>query len=426
MCSDAFIVHLKGDSMFATPAAILGVWFRGLLAIAILVGGSWLLWKWYDEVSRPKQVIAVDEDRDGEEEGRIAHNEGLADWRPGLDRETALLAGGLMLITWGLAGRLLSPRLFRRRDSNGTPEMRGGHTESLNSHDGTKLHVEVHGDEARPTLILLHGWGLDHTVWSYLKRDVAGPMRLVVWDLPGIGHSARAANGDYSLERMAGDLRRIVDRYATDKPVVLVGHSIGGMIILTFCRLFPELLGDRVSKLALIHTTYTNPLKTMPLAKLLCALQKPVIEPLLYLQIALFPLVWLMNWLSYINGSSHISTARSDFAGTESRNKLDFLAGFSPKHAPDVLARGGLAMLHYDATAVLPSIRIPVLVISGDRDPVTLPSASEFIESVVQKPARHELAPAKHCGMIEHEATFAQKLKEFCEARANRVEQQAG
>ncbi|MBM0744144.1 hypothetical protein JOY44_21430 [Phormidium sp. CLA17] len=76
---------------------------------------------------------------------------------------------------------------------------------------------------------------------------------------------------------------------------------MGGMILLTFCRLFPESLGDRVAGLVLVDTTYTNPIKTAILSQILTPLQKPLIEPLLYVTIALAPISWLMSGLSYTN-----------------------------------------------------------------------------------------------------------------------------
>jgi pimeloyl-ACP methyl ester carboxylesterase len=63
--------------------------------------------------------------------------------------------------------------------------------------------------------------------------------------MPGLGKSQGPRNHDYRLEKMAADLEAVVAR--VDRPVVLVGHSIGGMISLTFCRLFPSIWGARSS-----------------------------------------------------------------------------------------------------------------------------------------------------------------------------------
>jgi pimeloyl-ACP methyl ester carboxylesterase len=236
---------------------------------------------------------------------------------------------------------------------------------------------------------------------------------LVVWDLPGLGLSTLSKNRVFTLEEMARDLSAVIDQ-AGPGPVVLAGHSIGGMTILTFCRLFPHFLGTKVSKLILIHTTYVNPLQTMSMSGLYLALQKPLIEPLLYLQIWLSPLVWLMNLLSYWNGSVHSSAARSGFAGTEPRSQLDFIARFYPLDSPSVVARGGLAMLSYDATATLPTIKIPVLVIGGEQDPVTSIQASQRIATDISTARLSTLNPAKHYGLIEHHTEFARQTRHFC------------
>ena len=82
------------------------------------------------------------------------------------------------------------------------------------------------------------------------------------------------------------------------------------MIILTFCKIFPESLSKRVAGLVLAHTSYTNPVRTTKRAGLYTAIEVPVLIPLLHLTIAIWPLVWVMNWLSYLNGSAHRSTAK--------------------------------------------------------------------------------------------------------------------
>lgn len=201
-----------------------------------------------------------------------------------------------------------------------------------------------------------------------------------------------------------------------DQPVILVGYSIGAMITLTFCRLFPEALGTRVAGLALVHTTYTNPVRTTTLAVLNTALERPVIVPLLHLMIWLSPLVRVMNWSSYLNGSSHLSTKLSGFAGTETWQQIDFASRYGLYISPAVLARGMFGMLRYDATATLKTIRVPTLVVVANRDPVCKPEASERIRQDVPTAELRPLAPAKHMGFMEHNQEFATLLADFAEA----------
>jgi hypothetical protein len=85
----------------------------------------------------------------------------------------------------------------------------------------------------------------------------------------------------------------------------------------------------------------------------------------MYLTIALSPLVWLMNWLSYLNGSAHLSTKQSSFGGTETWEQIDFFTRFQPEASPAVMARGMLGMMRYDATQTLARISVPTLVVAG-------------------------------------------------------------
>ena len=255
-----------------------------------------------------------------------------------------------------------------------------GEVHTIRRPDGSELRVECYGPPDAPPIVWTHGWGANSTEWFYQKRYLADRFRLIVWDEPGLGLSKKPDNNDYRLENLAADLEAVL-AFAGGRPAVLVGHSIGGMITLTFCKEFPERLGTRVAGLVLVHTTYTNPVRTTQMAGLYTAIEKPVLIPLMYLTIALWPLVWLMNWMSYFNGSAHRSTHKSSFSGNETRGQLDFAARFMPHGRPDVLARGMLGMIAYDATEVLPGIKVPTLVVVGDKDTTTTPEAGEFIVS---------------------------------------------
>jgi pimeloyl-ACP methyl ester carboxylesterase len=185
------------------------------------------------------------------------------------------------------------------------------------------------------------------------------------------------------------------------------------MITLTFCRLFPSALGSRVTGLVLTHTTPTNPVRTTSGAAFFTAIEKPVLVPLMYLTIALSPLVWLMNWLSYFNGSAHQANKHSSFGGTETWEQIDFFTRFQPEASPAVMARGMLGMMRYDAIQTLGRISVPTLVVAGNLDSVTKPEASERILSGVSSTRLITLAPAKHLGLIEHHARYAEVVREF-------------
>ena len=161
---------------------------------------------------------------------------------------------------------------------------RTGEVHRITRPDGSELRVECYGPADAPPIVMTHGWGCDSTEWFYPKKHLAGRFRLILWDEPGLGLSKKPDNNDYRLEKLAADLEAVL-AFAGDRPAVLVGHSIGGMITLTFCKLFPESLGRRVAGLVLAHTSYTNPVRTTKMAALYTAIEKPVIIPLLHLTI---------------------------------------------------------------------------------------------------------------------------------------------
>jgi pimeloyl-ACP methyl ester carboxylesterase len=387
------------------PTSIIRIWFLGLFSWILLGFGIYLSHKWY------QQAWSYD----------FNLQRSYFDPHIGYNRHTLLLFVAACLIFLVLAGGLLVRAIIslltkaknaKRVDQLPKNSREGATISQLGRPDGSQLRVECYGREGAPPIILTHGWGANSTEWDYLKKELANEFRLIVWDLPGLGRSTRPTNRDYSMENLSRHLEAVL-ALAGDQPAILLGHSIGGMITLTFCRLFPKALGDRVRAIALVQTTYTNPVRTASMAGLFTTLERPVIVPLLHLTIWLSPLIWLSNMMSYLNGSALLSTRSSGFAGTETWEELDFVARFQLQASPAVMARGMLGMLRYDATSVLKDINVPALVLAGDRDPVCKPEASRRMHRDIPGAQLTQLVPAKHMGLIEHHARFAEIVKTF-------------
>ena len=414
------------------PFSILGTWFRGLLSIVIVVAGSYLLIRWYNESQtvapvRIGEIVETpvrDTDVHGDEELAAIPVRAVFRFEPGMNRQTAYLATAIALLSLAVAGgwirRFASMALGGPKPAVGAAaaepfDNRSGEVHEVRRPDGTVLRVECYGPVDAPPIVMTHGWGCDSTEWFYAKKHLADRFRLILWDEPGLGLSKKPDNNDYRLEKLAADLGAVLE-FVGDQPAVLVGHSIGGMIVLTFCKAFSPSLSQRVAGIVLAHTTYTNPVRTTKRAAFYTAIETPVLIPLLHLTIALWPLVWVMNWLSYLNGSAHRSTHKESFAGTETRGQLDFFARFMPRGRPDVLARGMLGMIDYDATATLKTIPVPTLVIVGDQDSTTLPEAGEYIKRHVPRAELETLSPAKHLGLIEQHGAFDKLVAEFADS----------
>jgi pimeloyl-ACP methyl ester carboxylesterase len=420
------------------PFSVLRTWGLGLVGWITLGVGIYLIWEWTQQSetvvipasidSRPPRSPVGAADPASNDAADTASTP-VVRQPVSADRRWPYLAWGIGLIAFSWMGYLpILPFLGRwtGMSSDRRPAARPTIVQTIFRPDGCHLHVEIFGPEHGPTLVLTHGWSLNLTAWRYLLPLLTEKFRVITWDLPGLGRSTSPANKDFSLENMARDLEAVLAETTNgdgaNKSVILVGHSIGGLINQTFCRLFPEQLGTRIQGLVLLHTTYTNPLKTALLASLWRAIQTPVIVPLNYLNIWLAPLVWLSNLQSYCNGSLHIATRLSSFAGEQTLSQLNHGAWLAASAPPNVLARGNLAMLKFDEQKTLSVIDSPVLVIGARDDRMTKLAASNRLDDLLPHSHLAVLKPAGHLGFWEQPEQCAELITEF----AIRCEQPVG
>jgi pimeloyl-ACP methyl ester carboxylesterase len=122
--------------------------------------------------------------------------------------------------------------------------------------DGVRLHVELAGTpDAAVTLVFVHGYGLNRRSFRFQRRDLADAARLVFYDQRSHGASGRSPVEACTIDQLGADLRAVLDAVAGDGPVVLVGHSLGGMTVLALAEQAPELFGDRIVGVALLATS---------------------------------------------------------------------------------------------------------------------------------------------------------------------------
>jgi pimeloyl-ACP methyl ester carboxylesterase len=368
------------------PLLAIARFFASLLSLALLALAGYLLWSWYDGRLIADAAGALHRERDG--------------WR---------LWTGAGLLAWSFLGRSVTPLLLARRDTRRTRAERG-RGEIIDSPTGSSLYVETHGPAGAPRIIFTHGWGMDSNFWSYARQDLADRFRLVLWDLPGLGRSKAASRQAVSLDAFARDLAHLVETTGS-RPAVLVGHSIGGITIQTLFRDHPQLQG-RLAGVVLLNTTYTNPLKTMILGGLLTRLQRPLLEPAMKLTMALQPLAWLSKWQSYLSGSAHLAQ-RLGYGRFVTRSQLEHTTLLATRNAPAALARGDLAMFHWDAAGAMARARVPVLVVGGDKDIVTRLEASRVIAGETDMAQLQVVEGVNHMGPMERADVYDQLIGAF-------------
>ncbi|MDB5443713.1 MAG: alpha/beta hydrolase [Phenylobacterium sp.] len=367
------------------PLLSLTRFLAAIVSAALLAAAGYLLWTWYQGEWTPNAQGLLVQVREP--------------WR---------LWTGAGLLAWSFLGRLILPLVLAK--SGGRPSRaRRGQGQQLGGASGSLLNVERHGPAGAPILLFTHGWGMDLTFWDYAKQDLGNRFQLVLWDLPGLGRSKPPASGEISVANFATDLRGLLE--TLERPAVLVGHSIGGMTLQTLVRDHPDAM-DRVAGLVLLNTTYTNPLRTMILSRLLLALQKPLLEPMTHLTIWLQPLVWLSKWQSYLSGSVHAGM-RLGFGKFVTASQLEHAALLATRAPPAIEAKGDLAMFHWDATGALGRSRKPLLVIGGDRDIVTKLEASRAIAAEAGGAELRVVDGVNHMGPLERADLYNDAIAAF-------------
>ena len=280
---------------------------------------------------------------------------------------------------------------LREDDPLGTASRRADRTALVQADDGVLLAVEEIGPARAPlTIVFVHGYTLSMACWAFQRRALAadvtkangsGPRaRMVFYDQRGHGASGRGSAKNSTIEQLARDLATVVETRVPRGPVVLVGHSMGGMTIMALAALRPDLFGSRIVGTALLSTSSGN------LAELTFGLP----ELLTRVRAAFLPVAaWTMRrrpaiaertrWVAADLVSAitrSLSFASSDVDPTLTRYVDSMIAG-TPV---DVIAEFYPALAGMDETGSLEPLRgIPTLVLTGDKDKMIPKEHSELI-----------------------------------------------
>lgn len=281
-----------------------------------------------------------------------------------------------------------------------------GGTSSVVTSDGTVLHVDV--DEAPEnrgdlTIVFAHGYALSLDSWHYQREALRGQARLVFYDQRSHGRSSRAEFDTHHVDQLGTDLAEVIDAMAPTGPLMLVGHSMGGMTVMALADQRPELFRDRVYGVALIATTaggIANSELGMPagLGRAVHQLAPPIAAALASKGSIVERLRWqdtdlgLMLTRMYSFGSTATEQASRFVASMVSSTPIDVVAEFLP------------ALQEHDkreALAVLEDVEL--LVVVGESDRLTPRELSDEIverlpgaEYVIIPDSGHMVTLEKH------------------------------
>ncbi len=280
-----------------------------------------------------------------------------------------------------------------------------GEPMTVTADDGLPLHVEISGPPDAPvTIIFCHGYTLNSDVWYYQRAGLEHSARCVFWDQRSHGRSGRSDPDLVSIDQLGADLHEVLTATAPgDMPVVLVGHSMGGMTVMALADQHPELFGSKVIGAVLISTAAST------------------VDPATWLPAPLRPAV-RMAMPSMMTGASKGRMAEVVERSRQSASDIAFLGtrriGFGdPRVSPtvvdfleriiratpiDVIADFYVALVGHEKRHALRVLgNVPVLVLTGDRDRLVDPSLSDGIASDIRDAKLIRIHGAGHVVILE-------------------------
>jgi pimeloyl-ACP methyl ester carboxylesterase len=221
-------------------------------------------------------------------------------------------------------------------------------------------------------VVFSHGFTARLAEWQLQRAALRGRARLVLWDQRGHGRSGWADPRSATIDRTGRDLGAVLDATAPRGPVVLAGHSMGGMSIMALARQRPELFGTRVVGVFLLATSAGGLVESGLLGRLVTLVRRLGLLPL-YL--------WLLQvWAPLLERFRRRGTrigrwftrrylfGRRDADPAHVRAVQDLL-----EETPyPVTAAFYATFLDHDETAALDVLaRVPVSVVVGSDDRLT-------------------------------------------------------
>ncbi|MFV0460377.1 MAG: alpha/beta fold hydrolase [Actinomycetales bacterium] len=271
--------------------------------------------------------------------------------------------------------------------------------------DGITLHAEIDEPDAPDptglTVIFCHGYSLNLDSWHFQRLSMQGRVRCVYWDQRGHGRSEKGKRADSTITQLGKDLAAVIEATAPTGPLVLVGHSMGGMTIMAFAQEYPEIVAERVAGVAFISTSsgdlgdidlgldmfgYTLH-RVAPRAIRLLAHRPGLVEKTRRIGSDLEEVI-VKRW-SY---ASDVDADLVDFtARMIAATRIDVVGDFLPQFAKHAGSEG-LAVL----------AGLPALVLTGDMDLMIPPEHSQVIADALPGSELVVVRTAGHLVMLEH------------------------
>ncbi len=292
-------------------------------------------------------------------------------------------------------------------DIDTDPDTRRSSMSSLPSFDGTSLAVTRTGPTDGPPVVLVHGMGLSTESWGEVPARLADRHDVIRYDLRGHGRSGDAGPGGYGLRAHARDLAEVLRACVPDGGrAVLVGHSLGGGIILAAARDTDAL--DRTAGVVFAGSGGSGvtapglPARGLPpaLAHAVHRAWFGALRATTRLGRTIRPAQWLSDRMVRRIGVG--PTAPQDVVA---HVRDSFLSTRAP-----ALSATTLASLSNDGIGLAPSLGVPTLILHGSVDPEVAEDELRRLLDALPDGARVEYLDAGHMLPLTHPAEVAGQI----------------
>ncbi|MEV0294299.1 alpha/beta hydrolase [Nocardia sp. NPDC050710] len=293
-----------------------------------------------------------------------------------------------------------------------------GHRITVTADDGIPISVRTFGADRAPlTVVFVHGHCLRTESWSYLRdqllRQWGTDTRMVFYDHRGHGESGMADPSTYTIDQLSHDLDTVLRTVTPTGPIILVGHSMGAMVVLAYARLFPATIGTRVVGVGLIAGA-ANGITEVGLGRFLHR------YAVTSLQVAVMRAPRMMQASKQLSRRIFEPIVREAQFGTRKVNpRMAALATAMLNETPLLTMSSFLAsLITFDETATLHRLgSIPALVLAGSADIVVPYAHSVVLASQLAGSELVRVDGAGHSVILERAEEVALSIV----ALANRV-----
>ena len=270
-------------------------------------------------------------------------------------------------------------------------------------------------------MVFTHGWCVTESIWHLQKVALGGGHTMVTWDLPGHGHSSQVARGRLTLDIAVDALARVVDE-VEDTGVVLVGHSLGGVLSLGYLSRHPDVARQRVRGLILVGTPVMGPVRwasgRLPGGAFHGRLVGRGLE--LAVENRLVDRWFGKEAGSHDSDGPSYRLVRAGFGADADPRLVRFVRDVAASVPPQVRADTFRAMREFDLRPALAEVRVPSLVLYGERDRLVSPEESRLLASLLPRSRAEGFKEAGHALFLERADEFNQRVSQFAAARLSR------